>query len=144
MPSKNPIRRYFITGLLVWVPIVITVWVLSFLVGTMDQTLLLLPSTFRPETLLGFYIPGIGAVLTLLVIFLTGVFAANILGQRLVRVLGARAGAHTRREFDLQRREAGERHAVLSIRPGFSQSPARTVAEPRDVDDRVHDGHARR
>jgi len=85
MPSKNPIRRYFITGLLVWVPIVITVWVLSFLVGTMDQTLLLLPSAFRPETLLGFYIPGIGAVLTLLVIFLTGVFAANILGQRLVR-----------------------------------------------------------
>ena len=85
MPSKNPIRRYFITGLLVWVPIVITVWVLSFLVGTMDQTLLLLPSAFRPETLLGFYIPGIGALLTLLVIFLTGVFAANILGQRLVR-----------------------------------------------------------
>ena len=85
MPPKNPIRRYFITGLLVWVPIVITVWVLSFLVGTMDQTLLLLPSAFRPETLLGFYIPGIGALLTLLVIFLTGVFAANILGQRLVR-----------------------------------------------------------
>ena len=85
MPHKNPIRRYFITGLLVWVPIVITVWVLSFLVGTMDQTLLLLPSAFRPETLLGFYIPGIGALLTLLVIFLTGVFAANIIGQRLVR-----------------------------------------------------------
>jgi uncharacterized membrane protein len=85
MPPKNPIRRYFITGLLVWVPIVITVWVLSFLVGTMDQTLLLLPSAFRPETLLGFYIPGIGALLTVLVIFLTGVFAANILGQRLVR-----------------------------------------------------------
>jgi uncharacterized membrane protein len=85
MPPKNPIRRYFITGLLVWVPIVITVWVLSVLVGTMDQTLLLLPSAFRPETLLGVYIPGIGAVLTLLVIFLTGLFAANIIGQRLVR-----------------------------------------------------------
>jgi uncharacterized membrane protein len=85
MPPKNPIRRYFITGLLVWVPIVITVWVLSVLVGTMDQTLLLLPSAFRPETLLGVYIPGIGAVLTLLVVFLTGLFAANIIGQRLVR-----------------------------------------------------------
>jgi uncharacterized membrane protein len=85
MPSKNHIRRYFITGLLVWVPIMITVWVLSFLIGTMDQTLLLVPSAFRPEALLGFYIPGIGAVLTLLVIFLTGVFTANILGQRLVR-----------------------------------------------------------
>ena len=85
MPPKNPIRRYFITGLLVWVPIVITVWVLSFLVGTMDQTLLLLPSAFRPETWMGIHIPGVGALLTLLVIFLTGVFAANIIGQRLVR-----------------------------------------------------------
>jgi uncharacterized membrane protein len=85
MPPKNPIRRYFITGLLVWVPIVITVWVLSVLVGTMDQTLLLLPSAFRPETWLGVYIPGIGALLTLLVVFLTGLFGANIIGQRLVR-----------------------------------------------------------
>jgi uncharacterized membrane protein len=85
MPPKNPIRRYFITGLLVWVPIVITVWVLTFLVGTMDQTLLLLPHALRPESWLGVYIPGLGAVLTLLVIFLTGLFAANILGQRLVR-----------------------------------------------------------
>ena len=85
MPLKNPIRRYFITGLLVWVPIVITFWVLSVLVGTMDQTLLLLPSAFRPETWLGVYIPGMGALLTLLVIFLTGVFGANMIGQRLVR-----------------------------------------------------------
>jgi uncharacterized membrane protein len=85
MSFKNPIRRYFITGLLVWVPIVITVWVLSVLVGTMDQTLLLLPSAFRPETWLGVYIPGMGAVLTLLVIFLTGLFGANMIGQRLVR-----------------------------------------------------------
>ena len=85
MPPKSPIRRYFITGLLVWVPIVITVWVLTFLVGTMDQTLLLLPHALRPESWLGVYIPGLGALLTLLVIFLTGLFAANILGQRLVR-----------------------------------------------------------
>ena len=85
MPQKNPIRRYFITGLLVWVPIVITVWVLSVLVGTMDQTLLLLPPALRTESWLGVYVPGMGALLTLLVIFLTGLFAANIIGQRLVR-----------------------------------------------------------
>ena len=85
MPPKNLIRRYFITGLLVWVPIVITVWVLSVLVGTMDQTLLLLPSALRPERWLGVNVPGMGALLTLLVIFLTGLFAANIIGQRLVR-----------------------------------------------------------
>jgi uncharacterized membrane protein len=86
MSSKSPIRRYLITGLLVWVPLVITVWVLTFLVGTMDQTLLLLPAPMRPEHWLGFYIPGMGVVLTLLVVFLTGVFTANIIGQRLVRV----------------------------------------------------------
>src|SRR5215212_8006442 len=90
MPPKNPIRRYLITGLLVWVPLVITVWVLTLLVGTMDQTLLLLPSALRPEHWLGIYIPGMGVLLTFLVVFLTGVFTANILGQRLVR-FGERA-----------------------------------------------------
>lgn len=90
MSSKSPIRRYFITGLVVWVPLVITLWVLSFLVSTMDQTLLLLPTTLRPEHWLGMYIPGMGVVLTLLVVFLTGLFTANIIGQRMVRV-GERA-----------------------------------------------------
>jgi len=90
MPPKNPIRRYLITGLLVWVPLVITIWVLTLLVGTMDQTLLLLPSSLRPEHWLGVYIPGMGVLLTLLVVFLTGLFTANILGQRLVR-FGERA-----------------------------------------------------
>ena len=85
MPSKNPIRRYFITGLLVWVPLVITVWVLSLLVGTMDQTLLWLPAQLRPEHWLGYYIPGMGVVLTLVVVFFTGLFTANMVGQRLVR-----------------------------------------------------------
>lgn len=86
MSFKTPIRRYFITGLVVWVPLVITVWVLSFLVNTMDQTLLLLPSDMRPEHWLGMYVPGMGVVLTLIVVFLTGLFTANIVGQRLVRL----------------------------------------------------------
>ena len=86
MPAKSRIRRYLITGLVVWVPLVITVWVLSVLVGTMDQTLLLLPPAFRTESWLGVYVPGMGVVLTLLVVFLTGVFTANIIGQRLFSV----------------------------------------------------------
>src|SRR5215210_4068373 len=84
--SKSHLRRYFITGLLVWVPVVITVWVLSVLVGTMDQTLLLLPPKLRTENWLGVYVPGMGVVLTLMVVFLTGVFAANIIGQRMVNM----------------------------------------------------------
>ena len=86
LPPKSRIRRYLITGLVVWVPLVITVWVLSVLVGTMDQTLLLLPPAFRTEHWLGVYVPGMGVVLTLLVVFLTGVFTANIIGQRLFGV----------------------------------------------------------
>jgi uncharacterized membrane protein len=79
------LKKYFITGLLIWIPLAITVWVLTLIVGTMDQSLLLLPQAIRPETLLGFYVPGIGALLTILVVLATGLVAANIVGQRLVR-----------------------------------------------------------
>jgi uncharacterized membrane protein len=81
----TPLRKYFITGLLIWVPLVITVWVLTMIIGTMDQSLLLLPHAIHPEKLLGFYVPGVGVVLTLLVVFLTGLVTANIVGQKLVR-----------------------------------------------------------
>lgn len=77
-------KRYFITGLLIWVPLGMTAWVLKFLIGTMDQSLLLLPDSLQPERLLGMNIPGIGAVLTLLVVFITGLLTANIIGQKLV------------------------------------------------------------
>ncbi|HVS26692.1 MAG TPA: DUF502 domain-containing protein [Burkholderiales bacterium] len=79
-------KKYFITGLLIWVPIVITLWVLNLLVSTMDQSLLLLPERYQPRNLLGFQIPGFGVILTVLVVFLTGLFTANIIGQRLVRI----------------------------------------------------------
>lgn len=78
-------RRYLITGLLIWVPLGITIWVLHALVSTMDQTLLLLPATWRPHALLGVDVPGLGVVLTGLIVLVTGVFAANVLGQKLVR-----------------------------------------------------------
>lgn len=78
-------KKYFITGLLIWIPLVITAWVLSAIIGTMDQSLYLLPQIIHPDRLLGIHIPGVGAVLTLLVIFLTGLVTANIIGQRLVR-----------------------------------------------------------
>ena len=66
------IKRYFITGLLIWVPLVITGWVLSTIISALDQSLRLLPTTIHPEALFGFAIPGAGTVLTLLMIFLTG------------------------------------------------------------------------
>ena len=85
MPKKTFIKRYFITGLLIWVPLGITMWVLDLLVSNMDRILLLLPMQFRTEKWLGVHIPGLGVLLTLLIVFLTGLLAANIIGQRLVR-----------------------------------------------------------
>lgn len=77
-------KRYFVTGLLIWVPLGITLWVLDLLIGTLDQSLLLLPAEWQPEAWLGLRIPGLGVILTALVIFVTGVFAANFFGQKLI------------------------------------------------------------
>ena len=77
-------KKYFITGLLVWVPLGITLWVLDLTVSTMDQTLWLLPQAWHPDRLLGMHIPGWGIILTLLIIGLTGVLVRNVLGQRLL------------------------------------------------------------
>ena len=85
-------RRYFIAGLLVWVPLGITIWVLAFLVGTLDQTLLVLPEVVRPDTVLGFHIPGLGVVLTLAIVLLTGAIAANFFGARLIALWEALLG----------------------------------------------------
>jgi uncharacterized membrane protein len=81
---RQLIKRYLITGLLIWIPLVITGWVLSLIVGVADQSLLLLPEVARPYSLLGFDIPGAGIVVTLAIIVGTGLLATNIIGQRLV------------------------------------------------------------
>lgn len=78
-------KKILITGLLIWIPLAITIWVLELIVSTMDQSLLLLPPQYQPQALLGYQIPGTGALLTVLVVFVTGALASNILGQRLVR-----------------------------------------------------------
>jgi uncharacterized membrane protein len=78
------VRRYLVAGLLVWLPIGVTILVFSLLFDLMDRLLLLLPPGWRPEQLLGFRIPGLGAILAVIVLLLTGVLAANLLGRRLV------------------------------------------------------------
>ena len=77
-------KKYFITGLLIWIPLVITIWVLKLVVDMLDQTLLLLPLALRTESWLGFHFPGMGVLLTLMIVFLTGAVTANLIGQRLV------------------------------------------------------------
>lgn len=77
-------KKYFITGLLVLVPLLITIWVISSLVGMMDQSLLLLPESWRPKAQLGLEVPGVGALLTLLIVFVTGLIATNFFGKQLI------------------------------------------------------------
>jgi len=79
-------RKYFITGLLILVPLAITIWVLNLIIGTMDQSLLLLPERWRPEAIFGFHIPGVGTILTLLIIFFTGLATRNFIGKKVVQM----------------------------------------------------------
>jgi len=81
----TPLRRYFVAGLLFWVPIAVTVLILGLLVEFLDRTLLLLPLKYRPEALLGFAVPGLGVLLAVVVVLLTGIVVANLLGRRLLQ-----------------------------------------------------------
>lgn len=79
-------RKYFITGLLILVPLGITIWVLNAIISMMDQSLLLLPAQWQPEALFGFKVKGLGAVLTVLVIFVTGLLTKNFIGNYVVNL----------------------------------------------------------
>ncbi|TVP81238.1 DUF502 domain-containing protein [Thioalkalivibrio sp.] len=76
-------RRYLIAGLLVWVPLIVTGLIIKFLVDLLDFTILLLPPSWRPEAILGFSVPGTGVVVAIVIVFLTGIVAANIVGRKL-------------------------------------------------------------
>lgn len=84
--KMTALRRYLVAGLLVWVPLGVTLLIVTFLVDLMDQTLLLLPESIQPENLLGFRIPGLGAVLTAVVVFVTGMIVTNLFGQQLFTI----------------------------------------------------------
>jgi len=77
-------KKYLITGLLVLVPLVITIWVLKSLIGIMDQSLLLLPEKWHPHTLFGRDIPGFGVIVTFVIVITTGMIATNFFGMQLI------------------------------------------------------------
>ena len=78
------LRRYLVAGILVWAPLAVTFLLLRFAVNLMDKTLRVIPQQYRPEELLGFHIPGLGMILTFLVLLLTGMLAANFVGRYVV------------------------------------------------------------
>ena len=79
-------KKYLLTGLLVWVPLGITLWVLNLTINLMDLSLTLLPESWRPDNFLGVHIPGLGVILTVVIVLLTGLLARNVLGQRLLEL----------------------------------------------------------
>jgi len=85
-PGKRSVslRRLLVAGVLVWLPIIATVWVISFFVTLMDRTLVLLPTRFQPLTLLGFQLPGLGVLFAFIVVLLTGLLVTNLIGRQLV------------------------------------------------------------
>lgn len=82
----NTIRKYFLTGLLILVPLAITAWVLNIIIGTLDQSLLFVPERWQPRTLVGFDIPGLGAILTIVIVFVVGLLANNLIGNYVVKL----------------------------------------------------------
>jgi uncharacterized membrane protein len=81
---KWGLRRYLVAGILIWLPILATLWVVTFFIHIMDETLLLLPSRYRPEALVGFALPGLGAVFAFIVVLATGLLVTNLIGRQLV------------------------------------------------------------
>jgi uncharacterized membrane protein len=79
------VRRYLVAGVLVWLPIVATLWIVAFIVSVMDSILLWLPEGYRPENVLGFRLPGLGILVALVVVLITGLLVTNLIGRRLVQ-----------------------------------------------------------
>ncbi len=84
--GRARMKKYLLTGLLVWVPLGITFWVLNLTINIMDQSLTLLPESWRPDNFLGIHIPGLGVILTVVVVLITGLLARNVLGKRFLEL----------------------------------------------------------
>ncbi len=78
------LRRWLIAGILVWAPLAVTFWVVNALISFMDKSIVLLPPAYRPEALIGFELPGMGAFFAVVIVLLTGALVANILGRSLI------------------------------------------------------------
>lgn len=84
MDRMAALRKWLLAGLLVLVPLIITLWVLDWVVSTLDQTLRILPGAWQPDQLFGFHVPGLGVIFALVVVLSIGALASNIIGNRLV------------------------------------------------------------
>jgi uncharacterized membrane protein len=82
---KKKFKRIFLTGLAVFIPVVLTFYILSFVISIMDNLLQVIPSAYQPDNLFGIHIPGLGAIVTVILIFICGLVTTSIIGNRIVR-----------------------------------------------------------
>jgi len=83
-PARQ-LRNYLIAGLMIWIPVMVTVWVVRFLSGILDQSLVLLPPSWRPEAIVGTYVPGVGIILSFILLVVTGMVVRNLFGGQIVQ-----------------------------------------------------------
>lgn len=79
-------KKYLITGVLVWLPIIAGIWTINYIITQSDHLIRLIPHSWQPKTLLGFDIPGLGIILALLILLITGVFASNFIGRKIIEM----------------------------------------------------------
>lgn len=84
MTLTRSLKKYLITGILVWLPVIVTIWVITYIIGAADRIVDVLPPQWQPQTLFGVKVPGLGLFAALLVVMLTGVFGANVLGRKII------------------------------------------------------------
>lgn len=84
---KNILKRYFIKGILIWIPIILTFWLIKYIFYTTDKLLNYIPNYLQPENLIGIKIPGLGIIITIILLILTGVFTANVIGNSILKLL---------------------------------------------------------
>ena len=86
MQFKAWLKKYLLTGLIVVVPITITLYIIKALIGIMDDFLKILPKAYHPDTLLGFHIPGLGLLLVTILVFLIGLLTHSYIGNKTVQI----------------------------------------------------------
>ncbi|MDO5058970.1 MAG: DUF502 domain-containing protein [Neisseria sp.] len=80
------LKKYLITGILVWLPVAVTVWVISYIISATDSLINLIPAKWQPVNYLGFNVPGLGFIIAVVVLFVTGLFGANVLGKKILQL----------------------------------------------------------
>lgn len=139
--SSAKIRKYLVTGVLVWVPVIITIAVIAWGMGILqgifasviDAIAAFLPTALADEFSKVKDIPGLGVILVVLLLFFTGMMAANFLGQWFLRVMDS-AVSHSHHQKRLRQRQASLRHSILEQRTSVSQSTFGTISARRRLD----------